>query len=92
MVGVGRVAAPDVPAGTIDHVAETCILEHHASIVAPRATEVVGPSGNGLPGCCGYGGLVDDIVGWVRGRVAAVGGDVVASIDHSDVHAVEPGD
>jgi hypothetical protein len=91
MVRVRLVGVPDVPARRVDDIAETGVLEHDARVVAPRTAEVVGSCGDGLARCCGDGGLIDDIVGRVGGRVAAVGRDVVAAVYDADVDAVEPG-
>lgn len=92
LIGTRIAAAPLRPACCVDDVGQSSVLEDNASVVPPWATKVVSPSLDGVTGSSRDLGLVDDIVGGVRVRVATIGRDVAKGRSkNADVDTIEPG-
>lgn len=87
MVGAVVARVPGVPAGAVDDAAQGGLLEDDAGVLAPGAAEEVGAVGDGAAGGGGDVALVEDVVGGVVRRGAAVGcmrrergGDIVSML------------
>lgn len=73
VAGILIAVVPDMPASRIDHVGHAGLLEGHASVLAPRTTEVIGSRGDIVTGSGGDGAAVEDVVGWVARRITTRG-------------------
>ena len=92
LIGSCITTAPLYPARRIDDVRKSSVLENHACIVPPGATEVVSASLDSVARSSRDLGLIDDIVGGVRVGVATIGRNItLRGSKNTNVDAVEPG-